>query len=181
MANWCINEIVIEAEPAVVRSIAAGLSDHGGDTDQQLLSFRALLPEPRSLGERAPGERCPEACTAHSICWRTANWGAETEPDAVIRELSATGSMLRYEFSTKWTPAVAFAWALSVRYPTARIRAAYGEPGDLIAGRIDLEAGRTVGYLKGRGDIDVCRRSVATTGLSAIFDSLDVGSAESVR
>ena len=127
--NYCENELRIVGPAGDISAFA-----HAVESDDELLSFQRLLPEPDvgSLGS-------PQGW----LNWRLTHWGCKW--DAIdIERSQKTHTEIVYHYETPLGPALNPLRQASKRWPDLTFLLGYAIPGSGSAGMVQLDGGRVI-------------------------------------
>lgn len=126
MPNYCMNTLVIEGEDTRVKTFSDKVK-----TNETALSLDSLVPMDKIL---LAGD---EWCT-----WRNKHWGTKWDAQAVVAE-SGAGFQI-YNFSSAWTPPIAWLERVAQQWPDLRFSLSYDEPGSGFRGVVVGEQGEVM-------------------------------------
>lgn len=150
MPNWCVNQVEIFGEPAVVAELVKFVREENSeDTDAQVFSFRNIVPtpdDPRYMRAHVWGSEA-ETDPINWYNWNIENWGTKwSANNAYLSESYNEGvdDVAEYEFETAWSPAEPVIAALSAKFPTLTISHRYCEAGIGYAGQVVYREGQEI-------------------------------------
>jgi hypothetical protein len=138
--NYCENELRIIGPAGDIRAFAQAV-----ESDDELLSFQCLLPEP-DIGLLGS----PQGW----LNWRMTNWGCKWDALDIERSQS-THTEIVYHYETPLGPALNPIRQASKRWPDLTFLLGYAIPGSGHAGMFHLDGGRVIEERTGSYD-DIC-------------------------
>jgi Ferredoxin-like domain in Api92-like protein len=173
--NWVSNELILTGLPSDLEAVLVALGDADAENeDRRLLDFGRLSPIPEDVLDI---EATPECLLGEhnggpmdSHCWREQHWGSTRNACWLALEGSAESGVLRYEFSTAWTPPRPLLLVISSLWPGLSIDFAFAEPNMVSAGRHRYTPGHFWGQAEAAFDEDMCRAVLGNSALASYFD-----------
>lgn len=183
MPNWVANELILTGLPADLEAVLAAFGDPLAENeDRRLLDFGRLAPIPGDVSGVEATSECllgeHEGGPMDSHCWRDLHWGTTRNARWVEIEGSPGAGVLRFEFSSAWSPARPLLPVISSLWPRLSIDFAFAEPNMVMAGRDRYAPGAFWGRADAAYDEDLCRSVLGGSVLASYFDVGDVGEDE---
>lgn len=174
MPDYVSNELTLTGSP---RSLAAAMATLGDSTstdpDRRILDFGRIVPMPPEVASRPSSSECLHGRHVDPMdrhCWAEVHWGTVRKASNVSMEGSVRGGVLRYEFSTAWTPAEPIVLAIGLRCPSLSIDYRYVETTSLVAGRIRHRPNGSWGRSVAEGDEASCKAVLGDSRLGGYLD-----------
>jgi hypothetical protein len=141
MPNWCTNELIIEGKPKdlskLMKQVEITASEETDEHNKSLFSCHRIIPRP-AIADKDWYE------------WNIANWGSKWDTnDPCLNNSDWEEGIIRYSFSTAWSPINSVIEALAKQNPKVTITYNYWEGGSDFWGELELKKGEVTSFDEG--------------------------------
>jgi len=141
MPNWCSNELIIEGKPKelskLMKQVEITTSEETDEHNKSLFSCHRIIPRPASASN-------------DWYDWNITNWGSKWDTnDPCLNNSDWEEGIIRYSFSTAWSPINSVIEELAKQNPKVTITYNYWEGGSDFWGEMELKKGAVTSFDEG--------------------------------